>query len=272
MCTQAKGSSMEPLSKEKLLQLNQVLLGIHSDDAEHLFSNAVERLKDLIVFKYSMTSFSSNFDRKIDSFNYESADMDEKDIREYVQYYEKMDFCVWYNSQPLRAVYRSSDMITKQGLEDSVIYQEWMRPLGIYYSLFATCFANGINYGVVSFMRSYESGDFTDEEVQLLSIVNDHLSQRLAQLYPSGIGRVAFDASLNSFRATYRLTTREFEIIQCLRRGMERHEIAERFSISNNTLKKHLSNIYKKLGVNNEAKFFAVVSEYLDYEGTTSSR
>ncbi len=263
----AKGNAMKTFSERQLVQLNKVLLGIHSESGENLLLNACRRLREgesLIECTYSMALFSSNLGHKIETFNHKSIDMDERSVREYAQYYEKLDFCVWYSSQPSRAVYRSSDIITKQKLEESNLYREWMRPLGVYYSLFASCFADGIKYGEVAFMRSHESGDFTDEEVFVLSLVNDHLSQRFSQLYPTGIERASFNSNLSSFQVRYRLTKRELEIVNYLKQGMERQSIASRLCITNNTLKKHVSNIYKKMGVNSETKFFAVLGEYLD--------
>lgn len=45
------------------------------------------------------------------------------------------------------------------------------------------------------------------------------------------------------------LTPRELEIIRLLGRGLRNREIASRLSISEHTVKVHLSHIYAKLGV-----------------------
>jgi DNA-binding NarL/FixJ family response regulator len=47
------------------------------------------------------------------------------------------------------------------------------------------------------------------------------------------------------------LTTRESEVLACMRRGMTNKQIAERLSISVNTVKKHLAHVYAKRGVRN---------------------
>ncbi|HJJ01150.1 MAG TPA: helix-turn-helix transcriptional regulator [Coriobacteriaceae bacterium] len=47
------------------------------------------------------------------------------------------------------------------------------------------------------------------------------------------------------------LTSREREVLALLNMGMSRKEIADTLSVSLNTAKKHLSNIYAKLGVRN---------------------
>lgn len=239
-----------------------ILMGIYHDDPPCLLSNLCSRVKEVIPYKYSLTSLSSNFDSKFDSFCYESADMPPECIEDYRQHYETMDFCVWYNAQPIRSVYRNTDLITSQGLENSTLYQKWMAPLGIYYTLFANCAARGVNYSVLSFMRSREEGNFTDEEVAFLALVNDHLSERMADLFPNGIGRTSLDPNVSRLASTYRLTQREIDVIEALRGGATRQAIAEELSISPHTLKKHLANIYRKLNIGSTSQLFSILSRY----------
>ncbi|MHB8596882.1 MAG: LuxR C-terminal-related transcriptional regulator [Ktedonobacteraceae bacterium] len=47
------------------------------------------------------------------------------------------------------------------------------------------------------------------------------------------------------------LSTREFEVLQCLAEGMPNGEIAEKMVITESTVKWHLKNIYGKLNVHN---------------------
>ena len=46
------------------------------------------------------------------------------------------------------------------------------------------------------------------------------------------------------------LTARELEVVRLVSRGLRNREIAARLSISDNTVKVHLSHVYAKLGVN----------------------
>jgi DNA-binding CsgD family transcriptional regulator len=47
------------------------------------------------------------------------------------------------------------------------------------------------------------------------------------------------------------LTKRELEILSTIAEGATNEEIADRFFISPNTVKSHLYNIYKKIGLSN---------------------
>lgn len=57
------------------------------------------------------------------------------------------------------------------------------------------------------------------------------------------------------------LTTREVEIIAAIREGSSNREIASKLAISEETVKRHLSNIYGKLGVNSRLELAVLASE-----------
>jgi ATP/maltotriose-dependent transcriptional regulator MalT len=50
------------------------------------------------------------------------------------------------------------------------------------------------------------------------------------------------------------LTRREKEVLQLLAVGLSNQEIAERLFITEGTLKRHVANLYQKLGVHNRAQ------------------
>ncbi len=57
------------------------------------------------------------------------------------------------------------------------------------------------------------------------------------------------------------LTTREVEIISAIKEGNSNREIASRLAISEETVKRHLSNIYSKLGVSSRLELAVLASE-----------
>ena len=59
----------------------------------------------------------------------------------------------------------------------------------------------------------------------------------------------------------YELTKRERTILQLLMQGKDNHTICEELSISVNTLKKHILNIYRKLGIRNRVQMFKMIKE-----------
>ena len=63
------------------------------------------------------------------------------------------------------------------------------------------------------------------------------------------VGRDALSTWARISQTEYGLTPRELEIVSEIRSGKSNKEIAQRFSISEDTVKRHLSNIFDKLGV-----------------------
>jgi two-component system, NarL family, nitrate/nitrite response regulator NarL len=57
------------------------------------------------------------------------------------------------------------------------------------------------------------------------------------------------------------LTTREIEIIAAIKEGNSNREIASKLAISEETVKRHLSNIYGKLGVSSRLELAVLASE-----------
>jgi LuxR family transcriptional regulator, maltose regulon positive regulatory protein len=53
------------------------------------------------------------------------------------------------------------------------------------------------------------------------------------------------------------ISVRELEVLQLVSVGLSNREIATRFSISDSTVKTHLDNIYRKLGVNSRTQAIA---------------
>jgi ATP/maltotriose-dependent transcriptional regulator MalT len=54
-----------------------------------------------------------------------------------------------------------------------------------------------------------------------------------------------------------KITAREWEVLQLLLEGVSNQEIAGRLVLSNNTAKKHVLNICRKLGVRTRAQAIA---------------
>jgi two-component system nitrate/nitrite response regulator NarL len=67
-------------------------------------------------------------------------------------------------------------------------------------------------------------------------------------------------------RKTYGLTPRELEVVTCIVEGCSNKDIARQFSISEETVKRHLSNVFDKTGVNTrlELALFAISHKLVD--------
>jgi DNA-binding CsgD family transcriptional regulator len=138
---------------------------------------------------------------------------------------------------------RLSDVISVRKLVNSRVYADWFRPAGIAAELEA-----GIARSRAltrNFILDRAHGDFSARDRAVLELVRPHLA------------RIEETTRLRAAASAYepdeldRLTAREAEILELVATGLTNAAIAERLWISPGTVKKHLDNVYAKLGVAN---------------------
>ena len=137
---------------------------------------------------------------------------------------------------------RLSDLVSPARLVHTRAYAEWFAPAGVVAELEV-----GISHSRArtrNFVLSRMQGDFSDRDVAVLQLVAPHLERvhEMQQL------RGAIEPAEVEL-----LTTREGEVLELVAAGLTNAAIAERMWISPGTVKKHLDNVYAKLGVRNRA-------------------
>lgn len=110
------------------------------------------------------------------------------------------------------------------------------------------------------FYRTIGKDNFQYDDIFILDMLKDHLAFRL---YKDGQQKDERAEKLTITEVTekYELTKREHTILQLLMQGKDNHTICEELSISVNTLKKHILNIYRKLGIRNRVQMFKMIKE-----------
>ena len=105
-----------------------------------------------------------------------------------------------------------------------------------------------LDFVETNFVLSRAGGDFSTRDRAVLELVRPHL----ARIHEAARLRAAA-ARVSEPEELERLTTREAEIIELVAAGLTNAAIAERLWVSPGTVKKHLDNIYARLGVANRA-------------------
>lgn len=246
---------------------NDLILKLYTTPMEDLLIDCCEGLRGIIPFDHSYTALNDHSDKFKAAFNYRSLDADEELTTLYANYYHAIDYLSWFYNQCIPITARSTDLMRPETIEQSRIHQEWEKRLGIFYTAIACIAADGILFGTISLMRSKEHGDFTDEEMRVFDEVNEHLCNRFRLVYPNGVNRFMMDCDTDPIVAMYSLSPREWEVSCLLVQGVSRAEIAEALSISKNTLKHHIANIYHKMDVSNEMQFFAALNRAGNKQG-----
>lgn len=75
------------------------------------------------------------------------------------------------------------------------------------------------------------------------------------------------DALIKEFLTQFDITNRELEVVKYVMEGYGNQEIGEKLFISPNTVKNHIYNIYKKMGINNRYELISKISQVYDLRG-----
>jgi DNA-binding NarL/FixJ family response regulator len=91
--------------------------------------------------------------------------------------------------------------------------------------------------------------------------------QRVANLL-AALHELMQQAAAVPEKKTYGLTPRELEVVTCIVEGCSNKDIARQFTISEETVKRHLSNIFDKTGVSTrlELALFAISHKLVDID------
>jgi DNA-binding CsgD family transcriptional regulator len=151
---------------------------------------------------------------------------------------------------------RLSDVISRRRLVNSRIYADWFRPAGIEAELEIGIVRSRVR--TRNFVLDRTSGDFSDRDRAVLEIVRPHLARIYAM---SELRRAVSDerSAVGEQDRVAGLTPRERDVLELAAAGLSNAAIAERMWISPGTVKKHLDNIYDKLGVANRTAAAALV-------------
>ena len=110
-------------------------------------------------------------------------------------------------------------------------------------------------------LQSSHYEDFQYDDIFVIDMLKEHLAFRLEQHYKTGDPDYE-KLTVSETVAKYDLTRREHTILKLLMSGKDNNEICEELVIAPNTLKKHILNIYRKLGINNRVQLFKSVKEF----------
>lgn len=251
---------MKDLSAEEWDCINEVSLWIHAQtDIEVLQRGILDRLFKLIAHETSFFDLCCVSDGRLVFFNPVSTTMTDENLSDYYQNYELSDYVAWCFTAAEPIIYRDSDMISDDARERSVIYREWMKPIGIHYSMGSTVVDQGIIFGSITLFRNQDFPDFSDKDMAILSVINRHLAVHFSLLCPRGVYPDDHRENIENLALASQLSEREVEVMRLVAEGYTNQKVGSMLFISESTVKKHLNTVYKKLGVENRIQLMRLV-------------
>jgi DNA-binding CsgD family transcriptional regulator len=136
-------------------------------------------------------------------------------------------------------VVRTFDFYSEREWKSSEVYAETYRPVGEWNHVIAPMPKRHGNWRFLIFMRSTDEGVFSDRDRDLLMLLQPHIA--------------ALADARQRQRDVVPLTDRHREVLRYLAEGLSTEDIATRMFVSRTTVRKHVENIFARLGVSTRA-------------------
>ena len=173
--------------------------------------------------------------------------MDPMNLRAYESYYQFHD-PITPLMQRYQVAVRATDVLPHEALKKTEFFNDFLNKDGLYWGVNLYAWHQGRNLGDMRIWRDRRRENFTQDEMRLLDILQPAFVTALARAQsPSGANAPAMNM------LSQRLTTREQDTARLVMLGLSDKEIARRLDISTTTVRTHLDNAFRKVGVGNRA-------------------
>lgn len=250
---------MDNLKESEWLVINKVLLELYGMEDINAYEEKTLKVFRMLIPYTKGYFILFNEKNEIDMKQSTFLGMDEETFTNYMEAYYEKDY--------LKYVFEiSSDVVTYKDteiLEDTLrkkteFYREFLRPNNIPFGAGILLIKDSEIVGIINLFRSGELGDFSDKDMYIFDVLKEHMTNityrlRNARAENSGYKHKNLDKAVEQ----YGLTVKEHEVALQILEGKSNMEISEKMIISLSTVKKHVYNIYAKVGVKTRAQFIA---------------
>ena len=246
---------MRIIEQNKWLIINDLIYDIHSiEPLDEMREKVLNNLKLLIDYDLATFWLADFYGDKLLT-NPIGINTTKESLCKYNdQDFESEDETAWIMRSGKSMVYRETDLINVNDRKRTEYYKEIYEKQNIYYSLQIAIAYAGNFLGIISLCKCKDNIDFSEKDLFICEILKEHLNYRFWRDSP------AYKQNLNvidHYKFTLianenQLTKRETEVCELLMQDLYHNEISEKLYISNNTLKKHITSIYKKCSVSNK--------------------
>ena len=247
---------MRTLETNDWILLNSIIYKIYTmENFNQMRQQFLEQIKMLIDFDSADFYLASpNGEEKLAMPVFCNCEDDLSEL------YDNIDYSrgILYSGKSL--IYRETDIISDEARVETEYYKKVYKPNNWHYSLQMILARDKQFVGVVTFYRTIGKDNFQYDDIFLLDMLKDHLAFRLYQQKKSG-DLLEEKLTVSAATEKYELTRREQTILQLLMAGKLNLEICDELTITENTLKKHILNIYRKLGIKNRVQMFKMIKE-----------
>lgn len=249
---------LNTIDNNDFMILNSIVYKIHTNtDFLAMRKELLEQLKmivdfDSADFHLSKGDGSTSLVSRV-SYNNDGA-------VDFSREYETIDYSQGILGTGNSMVYRETDIISDEKRVETEYYKNVYEVNNWHYSLQLILGYDERFLGVITFYRHKDKEDFKYIDVFKMQLIKDHLAYRIHKEQESA-EKHGDKISIHDAVELFGLTKRERAILELLMAGHSNAEICDKSAIANNTLKKHVLNIYRKLGIKNRVQLFRMIKE-----------
>ncbi|MCI7146238.1 MAG: helix-turn-helix transcriptional regulator [Clostridiales bacterium] len=249
------------LQKNDMMLLSDIIYKIYNiDDYNEMRHSLLAALKFLIPYEIA-TFYLASPDNPYELIKPVGIGISEERLQKYIDEYQDMDYTRWTFAAPTAMAYRETDLMNEEARVNTPFYKTMFEPDDIHYSAILTIIHEGRFYGCLDLFRKKDDVDFSDEEMFILDLLKSHLGRRAAGSFEQFKKSKAHYPSRDFLIDHHDLTLREVEILYLLLEGISHDSLCDKLSISPNTLKKHTSNIYRKMNVRSWRELYKLMEK-----------
>ena len=255
---------MTELTENELFKISDLILDLYNSDTKDIRISFFENIQKVVPFDVGTFFTGNNINGQkllTDPIAYNHPVDKVKDSNELFKTYENLqssDYGSWILHQKESMVVRETDILPDSIREKSEIFKKIFEPIGMHYCCSIYIMSDEILLGLANLFRKKENHDFTGRELFILEYIKPHRTQRVSQLHP----QVRSHENIkNKMIRDFNLTGREYQIIVEICNGDSNKEIGDNLFVSENTIKKHILNIFKKMNVTSRSELMKLFYE-----------
>ena len=241
------------MTEKEWRMFNDILLEIYYAGSLETFGERCLKLIRILI-PYTQGYFLViDEDGRLDVAHSVFENVDPVMKRKYLDTYFAKDYLMQMCNFTKSMAYRDTDLLTDEKRRASVIYREYFKPQKLDMGCGLIIMKEGKTRVFLNLLRKCGEPDVTGHEMEILQTFLPHFEKNVfayANHYVSGAENTIKN------READLLSGREQEIVRLVRKGYSNQEIARQLLISEATVKKHLSNIFEKLGISRRTQLF----------------
>lgn len=252
------------LTNSEWLGINELSLLIHGTDAvQDMERYFLEALRNIVPFeRAAFFLFHEDAEGQLVLQSPVFIHMDPEIVKAYGRLINTNGICRRVISLRRTIAYRSSDLVTPdEQATDAVseVRTAFLLPNDVQFYSGIVLTDERKLLGEVILYRTARQRDFTDNEIEILDRLKDHLAIRLRREWKEcQVQQQEKDQEENQLMALG-LTHRESEIASLVMQQYSTEDISRRLVISQYTTKKHLHHIFAKLGVSSRLQLIEAI-------------